>query len=352
MSTTRARFADSDLLRVAYHVNLAYQGEWYAMSQQTSGRAPGSGTGSRTDPGPTQVARDEVAEVGRTAADAGKEVAGTAAEEATQVAQEAKTQARDLMGEARTQVRSQAQAGQQKAVDTLRSFADELQQMAQGGSQSGPVSEVVRQAADKLTGVADWIGRREPGDLLEEIRGVARRRPGMFLLGAAAAGVLAGRLTRGVAEAASGGSDHGAAPAAEPVAGYPAGPPGPVPYDNRGGPPLPPSGPPGAPAGPGVPGGVPAGGPLDPPPYPPVPPSPPPGPAAAPYGAPSYPSVPPSPPGGPTPLPYGAPPVAPGPPAPPTDPGYAPRPGATGVGEQIEEPERGSAGWPEQGGRR
>ena len=292
------------------------------MSQQSSGRAPG-GTGVRTDPGTTQVARDEVAEVGRTTADAGREVAGTAAEQAMQVAQEAKSQARDLIGEARMQVRSQAQTGQQKAAETLRSLADELQQMALSGSQSGPVSEVARQAADKLTGVADWIGQREPGDLLEEFRGVARRRPGMFLLGAAAAGVLAGRLTRSAAAAASGGSDQDSAPQPEAAAGYPA---GPTPYDRPGvpPPPPPPTGPPGAPGGSGVPGGVPAGGPLGQPPYPPVAPEPPRGPT----------------------------PASPGPPAPPTAPVYPPRSGATAAGEQVYEPERGSAGWQGQGGPR
>jgi hypothetical protein len=230
------------------------------MSQQTSGRARGSGSSARTDPGTTQVVRDEVVDVGRTTADARKDVTGTAAEQATQVAQEVKTQARDLLGEARTQVRSQAQIGQQKAADALRSLADELQQMAQSGSQSGAVSEVARQAGDKLTGAADWIGKREPGDLLEEFRGVARRRPGMFLLGAAAAGVLAGRLTRGAAAAASGGIDQDSAPQPEPAAGYPA---GPTP-DDRPVVPLPPT--PGAPSGSGVPGGAPAGGPPIPPP--------------------------------------------------------------------------------------
>jgi hypothetical protein len=130
--------------------------------------------------------------------------------------------------------------------------------MARSGSQSGPAGEVVRQAADKLTGVADWIGQREPGDLLEEFRGVARRRPGLFLLGAAAAGVLTGRLTRGVAEAASSGNDQGSAPGRAPAAaGYPAGPP--------------------------------------------------------------------------------------------TDPVYGPRPDARTVGEQVDQSERGSAGWSEQG---
>jgi len=42
------------------------------------------------------------------------------------------------------------------------------------------------------------LQNREPADLLEEVRSFARRKPGLFLLGAAAAGVLAGRLTSGV----------------------------------------------------------------------------------------------------------------------------------------------------------
>lgn len=280
------------------------------MSQQSTGPARRSGTGSRAAPETTQVARDEVTEVGRTTADAGKEVAGTAAEQAQQVAQEAKTQAKDLIGEARAQVQSQASNGQQKVAETLRNLADELQQMAQGGSQSGPVSEVARQAADKLTGVADWIGQREPGELLEEFRGVARRRPGMFLLGATAAGVLAGRLTRGAAEAASGRSDQGSAPRPAPAAAVH--PPGPIASDRPGEPPPAPGGPLGAPGGPGGPG-VPAGGPLDPQPYAPVPPSPP---------------------GGPIPAP----------PSPPPTSADAPRPGANTAGQQVEEPGRGSTG--------
>jgi hypothetical protein len=276
------------------------------MSQQSSGRPPG-GTDVRTDPGTTRVAREEAAEVGRTTTDAGKDIAGTAADQATQVAQEAKAQTRDLVREARTQVRSQAQIGQQKAADTLRSLADELHRMAESGSQSGPVSEVARQAADKLTGAADWIAKREPGDLLEEFRGVARRRPGMFLLGAAAAGVLAGRLTRGAAAATSGGSDHGVAPRPEP-------------YSGPAVPPPPPGVPSGVPGDPGVPGGAPAGGPMGPPTYPPVPP----------------------PPVGPSQVP-------PGPPAPPA---YPPPPGANAAGEQVYEPERGSAEWQARGGPR
>jgi hypothetical protein len=152
-------------------------------------------------PPTTEVAKDQATDVGRTTADAGRHVADTATEQAGQVAQEAKRQARDLLGEARSQAREQAQTGQQKAADSIRGLAVELREMAEGGDRHGTASELASQASDRLGGVADWIGAREPGELVEEVRRFARRRPGAFLLGAAVAGVVAGRLTRGAVDA-------------------------------------------------------------------------------------------------------------------------------------------------------
>lgn len=73
--------------------------------------------------------------------------------------------------------------------------------MADRGGQSGLATEAARQGADKAHQAAEWLAQREPGDLLDELRSLGRRRPGAFLAGAALAGVLAGRLTRGVASA-------------------------------------------------------------------------------------------------------------------------------------------------------
>jgi hypothetical protein len=183
------------------------------MSQQIGGYPPAAATGASTGASPdqptTQVARDEATEVGRTAADAGRQVAGTAAEQAVNVAQEAKAQARDLVGEARGQVQQQARNGQQKAAEGVRALVQELREMAEGGQQSGPASEVARQAADRADRFADWLGEREPGDLVEEVRSFARRRPGAFLLGAAVAGVVVGRLTRGAVDSVRSESDTG-----------------------------------------------------------------------------------------------------------------------------------------------
>src|SRR3954454_22996580 len=214
-----------------------------------------------------QVARGEAGRVGGTAADAGRQVAGTAREQAGEVAEHARREARDLIHEARGQLTEQARGGQRKAGETLRALAAELHEMA-GGDRKGPASDLPARAAGRVDGLAQWLDRREPGDLVEEVRSFARRRPGLFLAGAAIAGVLAGRLTRGAVDATrdSGGPDRstrpGGAPGpyARPPQGVPGGPGpvpyeqpgagGPLPYDRPGGA-LPPQGPLDAPVPPG-----------------------------------------------------------------------------------------------------
>jgi len=63
---------------------------------------------------------------------------------------------------------------------------------------SGMATDLIKQASQRTSDAASWLESREPGDLMNEVRGFARQRPGMFLAGAAVAGVLVGRLTRNV----------------------------------------------------------------------------------------------------------------------------------------------------------
>ncbi|WP_327034345.1 hypothetical protein [Micromonospora ureilytica] len=150
--------------------------------------------------------RDQARQVGSEAAQAGGAVAQTAKEQGTEVGREAARQARNLYGEARSQLASQTGEQQRRAAGGLRSLADEMRSMAEQGGQAGPVTELARQAADRVHGVAGWLEQREPGDLITEVRDYARRNPGTFLVGAAVLGVLAGRLTRGISAA---GDDSG-----------------------------------------------------------------------------------------------------------------------------------------------
>lgn len=155
--------------------------------------APPVGSAGREDL-PVEGKASESAQAGKQAA---TEVAQTAAGHAKDVAAEAQSQARHLVGEARDQLRGHAGDQHRNAVTNLRSLGDELRSMARGTEQGGVATELVSQAADRTHGLADWLDEREPEDLLEELRGLARRHPGTFLLGALGAGIVAGRLTRG-----------------------------------------------------------------------------------------------------------------------------------------------------------
>ena len=178
------------------------------MSQYSGSYAPRT-EAPATEPSTTDVARDEAASVGQHAREAGGQVAQTATDQARQVAAETGRQARDLLGEAQGQALDQASTQQQKAAQQLHSVADEMGQMAANGGQSGVATEFARQAADRMHGAASWLEQREPGDLLNEVRNFARRRPGTFLIGAAVAGLAAGRLTRGLKDRGNGQDETG-----------------------------------------------------------------------------------------------------------------------------------------------
>lgn len=155
-----------------------------------------------------QSMKDKAANTLEAGKHAGSDVAQTAAEGVKNVAGETKKQARNFAGEARDQLRQQAGAQHRSLVQNLRSLSDELGGMTKGNEQSGLATDLVGQARDRVDGIAEWLDRREPGDLLDEVRSFARQRPGTFLLGAALAGVAAGRLTRGiVAEHSDTGTD-------------------------------------------------------------------------------------------------------------------------------------------------
>jgi hypothetical protein len=157
-------------------------------------------------PSTTAVARDQAAAVGQSAGQAGSRVAQTATDQAKEVVSETARQARDLLGEAGGQARDQASVQQQKAAHQLYSVADELRDMAAKGGQSGVATEVAQQAAERIHGVASWLEQREPADVLQAVRDFARRRPTVFLASAVAAGLAAGRLTRGMTDAARSGT--------------------------------------------------------------------------------------------------------------------------------------------------
>ncbi|YCH14976.1 hypothetical protein M1E01_02910 [Arthrobacter sp. D1-17] len=143
-----------------------------------------------------EAAREEASNVAGQARGAAQDVAGTAKAEAANVAAEVKTNTRDLLNQARSGLTEQAGAQQQKAAEGVRTISSQLRSMADAPEQQGVASDLIRQAAERSESVASWLENRDPGSLLNEVRSFARQRPGTFLLLAAGAGLLAGRLGR------------------------------------------------------------------------------------------------------------------------------------------------------------
>jgi len=159
-----------------------------------------------SDAGNTSVkdtAKDEAGKVADTGAQAAKDVAGTAKDEAANVVAETKQQAKSLLESTLGELQSQGGAQQQRLASTLHSFAQELGAMASGSDQSGPLTDLVKQAAEKSGEIAHWLEGHEPADLLREVQGFARRRPVAFLSICGLAGVLAGRIARSATAANS-----------------------------------------------------------------------------------------------------------------------------------------------------
>ena len=165
-----------------------------------SGTTPHAGrpeSSSGNGGGSTSV-RDEAASVTSDAAQSGRQVADTAVSEAKDVVAEARSQISTLLEQLRDEANEQASGQSDRAVKGLRSLGDELEQMVSASEQRGMATDLAGQAADRVQSVAGWLEQRQPGEVLDEVRDFARRRPGTFLAAAAVVGLIGGRLTRGL----------------------------------------------------------------------------------------------------------------------------------------------------------
>ncbi|MFI5952376.1 hypothetical protein [Cryptosporangium sp. NPDC051539] len=155
------------------------------------------------------TAQQEGAALASHAKDAGSDVAQTARAGASQVASETKTQAADLFRTTKDEVKGQVDAQRQRLAGALRTTGQELGSGHEDHSRL--TAEVTQRTGEYARRFADYLDQRGPDAILDDVRSFARRRPGTFLLLAGVAGVVAGRVFRGVA-AASDDSDRPSAP--------------------------------------------------------------------------------------------------------------------------------------------
>jgi uncharacterized protein YjbJ (UPF0337 family) len=151
----------------------------------------------------TASSTDQRTQRDTSAAQESRRVAGVAQEEAGNVAAEAKDQMKNLVDQAKSEVSEQGRVQKDRLVQTLTTLGDDLDHMAEQSDRSGMATDLTRQAAGRVRDLGNRLDGREPSQILDDVRAFARRRPGAFLLGALAAGAVAGRITRGAKESQS-----------------------------------------------------------------------------------------------------------------------------------------------------
>ncbi|MFD7746586.1 hypothetical protein ACFV2V_01410 [Streptomyces sp. NPDC059698] len=161
---------------------------------------------SRPDDGTTaQTARDKAGEGADLVAAKTGDVAGTAREQAADVVGEATARAQDVVGELRSQLEEQARLQTRRLADHVRRLADDLHDMSRNADSDSSAVGAVKQVADRGHQAASRLEDRGPDGLLSDLQDFARRRPGVFLAGAALAGFATARLAKGAKDADGGG---------------------------------------------------------------------------------------------------------------------------------------------------
>lgn len=113
-----------------------------------------------------------------------------------------------LVEETRTLLEEQATSQVQQLSTNLRRFSAETQALAEGRpSEPGELPAYLESMAGRLQGVADDLDTRGVEGIVDDVKAFARRRPGVFLLGAAAVGFGAGRLIRAQSDEGDGEED-------------------------------------------------------------------------------------------------------------------------------------------------
>ena len=140
------------------------------------------------------VVKEKARQAGSATRDGAQEVAGTVKEQGREVTREARNQVRSVAADLRGSVSGQARTQNQRVADGLRQMSDQFGEMGPGDG--SPAGQIVRRLGEGGRRAADYLEDRGPEGLLDDVQEFARRKPGTFLLIAAAAGFAIGRLGR------------------------------------------------------------------------------------------------------------------------------------------------------------
>ena len=142
----------------------------------------------------------------------GGEVTEQAKQRTQQLAQQARQQAGQLAGRGSEQIKSQLnnqkhQASQRMVPvqSALRETAHQLRSQGQG-----PMAQYAEKASEQVERFSGYLRETDVDEIIDEVRGVARRSPALFLGAAAALGFFATRFLKSSSQQAGSAGDGAA----------------------------------------------------------------------------------------------------------------------------------------------
>lgn len=125
------------------------------------------------------------------------QVTTNAKQQVSRIREEATHQGRRLAERTGDEVRNQAQTQTDRVASSLQDAGRQVRALAEGRpDDAGRARELSTQLADSLTDVGERIEGMGLDGVVDEVTRFARRRPGTFLVGTAAAGFVLGRMLR------------------------------------------------------------------------------------------------------------------------------------------------------------
>ena len=150
-----------------------------------------------TSPSQNRIYESETNDAGeRTAV---RDIAEAGVSDVSRVGEEVKSQTSHLVNEAGVKARDRAETQLGRVAGILGQVGDELSRMADGASsRDSYVAVLARDGADVVRRISTRLEQDGLDGATQDVKQFARRRPLMYLAGAAAAGLAIGRLTRNI----------------------------------------------------------------------------------------------------------------------------------------------------------
>jgi hypothetical protein len=126
----------------------------------------------------------------------GQQLVDRARERGGEIGRQVKYEADHVVSELRTKAHEEANEQTHRAAGALRGVAQQLESMAEETSEQGKVVELARQGAGQIERLAEHLDREGMDGVVNDIKGFARRRPGVFLAAGFGLGMALGRLLR------------------------------------------------------------------------------------------------------------------------------------------------------------